>query len=98
MNMLFRVLLLALVLVAGVWALLFSLDNNDPVALDLVVVSLPEASISVWVIGAFVCGGLCGLAVASTAIWRARLVVSALRRELRKASSTSTGSGASAAR
>ncbi|MBK6287151.1 MAG: LapA family protein [Gammaproteobacteria bacterium] len=98
MNMLFRALLLALVLAAGTWALLFSLANNSPVPLDLVLVSLPEASLAVWVIGAFVLGGVCGLVAASTAIWRARLAVLALRRELRKASSAPTGPGVSRAR
>ena len=43
MNMLFRALLLALVLAAGTWALLFSLANNSPVPLDLVLVSFTSS-------------------------------------------------------
>jgi putative membrane protein len=98
MSMLLRLLLVALVLAAGVWALLFSLANTSPVSLDLVFVVLPETSMSVWVIGAFVAGGLCGLAAASTAIWRARLTVLALRRELKKISAVPGQQRASPAR
>lgn len=81
MRHIFRLLLLLVVLCAGVWALLFSLANNLPVALDLVFVVLPDASLSIWVLGAFVLGGLCGLAAASTAIWRMRLAMMSLRRQ-----------------
>ncbi len=69
---LLRLLLLLFVLVAGVWAFLFSLANSEPVALDLVLLRLPEAALSVWIVTAFVAGGLCGLGAGSVAIWRAR--------------------------
>jgi len=60
MKRLERLLLLALVLGAGLWAFLFSLANSEPVALDLVFVRLEPAALSVWLIAAFVAGGLCG--------------------------------------
>ena len=43
-----RLLLLALVLGAGLWAFLFSLANSEPAALDLVFARLEPAALSVW--------------------------------------------------
>jgi putative membrane protein len=75
-----RVILLLLVVAVGGWAFLFSLANSDSVALDLVFLQLAPAAVSVWVIGAFVAGGLCGLAAGSVAIWRARRALTQRRR------------------
>ncbi len=80
MTLLRRLLLLALVLAAGLWAFLFSLANSEPVALDLVVARLEPVAISVWLVAAFVAGGLCGLAAGSVALWRARRVLAHARR------------------
>lgn len=67
-----RFLLLLLVLVAAAWGILFSLANTSRTTLDLVVITLPEGPLAVWVLGAFVLGGLGGLLASSAAIWRAR--------------------------
>ena len=72
MARLSRILSLLLVLVAAAWALLFCLANTTRTPLDLVLLQLPEAPLAVWVIGAFVLGGLGGLMASSAAIWRAR--------------------------
>lgn len=57
----------------------FSLANSEPVALDLVLLRLPEAALSVWLVAAFITGGLCGLAAGSVAIWRARRAATSAR-------------------
>jgi len=80
MRVLKRVLLLALVLGVGLWAFLFSLANGEPVALDVVFARLEPAALSVWLIAAFVAGGLCGLFAGSVAIWRAQRALSRSRR------------------
>jgi putative membrane protein len=80
MNRFKRLLVLALVLGVGLWAFLFSLANSDAVALDLVVLRLAPAALAVWIIAAFVAGGLCGLAAGSVAIWRAQRALTRLRR------------------
>lgn len=80
MRLLFRIAAFAVVLVGGAWAVLFCLANNAVTQLDLVIVRLPEAPVSIWVLGAFVAGGLSGLLAASLALWRARAAVLALRR------------------
>ncbi len=79
LGRLLRLLLLLFVLVAGVWGFLFSLANSEPVALDLVLLRLPEAALSVWIVAAFITGGLCGLAAGSVAIWRARRAATSAR-------------------
>ena len=61
MKRLERLLLLVPVLGVGLWAFLFSLANSEPVTLDLVFARLEPAALSVWLIAAFVTGGLCGL-------------------------------------
>ena len=67
-----RILALLLALAVAAWALLFCLANTARTPLDLVLLRLPEAPLSVWVLGAFVLGGLGGLLASSAAIWRAR--------------------------
>lgn len=80
MRLLFRVAALAVVLLGGGWAVLFCLANGAAVSLDLVIVRLPEAPVAVWVLGAFVAGGVSGLLAASVALWRVRLALRAARR------------------
>jgi len=72
MGYLRRILLLLLLLLIGIWAFLFALANSAESRLDLVFIELPAAAMSVWIIAAFVLGGICGLLAASGAIWRAR--------------------------
>ena len=80
MKRFMRLLLLVLVLGVGLWAFLFSLANSEPVTLDLVFARLEPAALSVWLIAAFVGGGLCGLFAGSVAIWRAQRALSRSRR------------------
>ena len=80
MKRLKRLLLLVPVLGVGLWAFLFSLANSEPVTLDLVFARLEPAALSVWLIAAFVGGGLCGLFAGSVAIWRAQRALPRSRR------------------
>ena len=57
-------------LCSAVWALVFCLSNTEDVPLDLVLFSLPAAPVGVWVLGAFVAGGIAGLLASSVALWR----------------------------
>lgn len=74
---------LMLVLVMG-WALLFALANDAVTDLDLVFVSLPAQSVSLWMIVAFATGGVFGLLASSGALVRAWRNQAALRGELRR--------------
>lgn len=50
--------LVLLVLLVGIT---FSIHNTEKVSIDLVVLQLPEASLSLWLIAAFVTGGFLGV-------------------------------------
>lgn len=56
------VLLVLLVLLAGI---LFTLHNMTPVNIDLIFFTLPEASLSLWLLGAFALGGVLGVLLSS---------------------------------
>ncbi|MFN3882561.1 MAG: LapA family protein [Nitrincola lacisaponensis] len=55
-------LLVLLVLLAGI---LFTLHNMTPVNIDLIFFTLPEASLSLWLLGAFALGGVLGVLLSS---------------------------------
>jgi uncharacterized integral membrane protein len=48
--------------------ILFTIHNTDQVAIDLVFFQLPEASVSLWLIAAFVLGALCGILLSTLVI------------------------------
>ncbi len=72
MSRVSRFLTLLLALAVAAWALLFCLANPVFVPLDVVLLRLPAAPLAVWVLAAFVLGGICGLLASSAALWRAR--------------------------
>jgi putative membrane protein len=78
----FRLLALLVVLAGGGFGVLFCLANAVPVGLDLVVWQLPAAPLAVWVLAAFILGGLCGLLATSLALVRAHRAAAVLRRQL----------------
>ena len=73
------VLTLLLVLVAG---LLFSLQNAATVPVDLLVYRTAERPIAVWLLVAFVAGGIIGMVVGSVALVKMQASRSRLRRQL----------------
>jgi lipopolysaccharide assembly protein A len=80
MGRLSRFAVLLIVALGGIWGVLFCLANGAGVALDLVLVQLPEAPLAIWIVGAFILGGVCGLLASSLALWRGRLAMRALKR------------------
>lgn len=65
-----RTIKLILTLAAGLLVLLlgvlFTIHNTDKVSIDLIWIQLPEASLSLWLIGFFVAGTLLGVILTST--------------------------------
>ncbi|UTW14137.1 LapA family protein [Marinobacterium rhizophilum] len=68
MRWLKTLLLIILCLVILFVGILFTIHNTDKVTIDLILVQLPQASLSLWLIAAFVCGGVLGVLLSSVAI------------------------------
>ena len=75
------------IFLVGVIALgvLFALQNQEAVALDLLVYSFPPKSIALWVLSAFGIGGLAGMLASSALMLRSRASLGSTRRQLAKA-------------
>lgn len=71
-----------LVLLAGV---LFTIHNTAKVSIDLVWIQLPEASLSLWLVGFFVAGTLLGMLLTSTRSLFLRAKLSNVHRKQRRA-------------
>lgn len=82
MKYLFNIL--TAIFLVGVIALgvLFALQNQDEVPLDLLVYSFPPKSIALWVLVAFGLGGLFGMLASSALMLRSRASLGATRRQL----------------
>ena len=84
-----RTIKLILTLVIGLAVLLigvlFTIHNTDKVSIDLIWFKLPEASLSLWLIGFFVAGTLMGIILTSTRSLLLRARLSALHRKQRQA-------------
>jgi putative membrane protein len=74
-------LLLALVLIFG---MLFAVQNTSTVPLYLLIVQFEEQRVSIWLLLAFVLGGLIGVLVSSVAIVRLKSQLMLLNRKLEK--------------
>ncbi|ANG61911.1 hypothetical protein A8C75_05035 [Marinobacterium aestuarii] len=68
MRWLRTLLLVVLCLVVLFVGILFTIHNTDKVSIDLILVQLPQASLSLWLIAAFVCGGILGILLSSVAV------------------------------
>ena len=85
MKYLFNIL--TAIFLVGVIALgvLFALQNQEPVPLDLLVYRFPPKSIALWVLVAFGLGGLFGMLASSALMLRSRASLGSTRRQLAKA-------------
>ena len=77
-----RLLVAVLLLAVLAFGVLFSIQNTDKAALDLLIIQLPEQRVSLWVLLAFAVGGLVGLLVSSAAIIRLKSQSLLLQRKL----------------
>lgn len=65
-------------------SILFSLQNSSPVALDLLITSLPPLPVSLWLLISFVLGAISGLIAAGWSVIKLRSANHTLRRKLQK--------------
>lgn len=82
MVMIRRLLLVLLLLLVLVVGLLFSLQNDVPVSIDLLVVQLTARPVAVWILLAFALGGFLGLLISSFALLRLQASRARLARRL----------------
>jgi putative membrane protein len=82
MKLLISVITVALLLMVLAVGVLFAVQNTDMVALDLVVLKLPERSIALWVLLAFALGGVIGMLTSMGLVLRLRTRLASIRRQL----------------
>ncbi len=75
----------ALVLLIAAYGVLFSIENDTAVAVNLLFLQLPELQLSLWLLAAFALGGVGGLLAGSVGLLRARAQHLAVSRRLLKA-------------
>ena len=85
MKLLRNLLTLALVIGAAAVGVLFALQNEVPVALDLLVYTFEPRSLALWVLSAFALGGLVGMLLSSFILVRQRAALGSVRRQLNRA-------------
>ena len=76
---LLTVLIVVVTLIAGV---LFALQNTALVPLDLLVYTFGPQSIALWILVAFVLGGLLGLIASAAILVRTQVTLGSCRRQL----------------
>ncbi|MGH1461453.1 MAG: LapA family protein [Neptuniibacter sp.] len=75
-------LLLLVVLIVGIT---FSIHNTEKVVIDLVFIQLPEASLSLWLIAAFVVGGFLGVILSIFTVFTLRTRLGSAKRKVNSA-------------
>lgn len=85
MKLLRNLLTLALVIGAAAVGVLFALQNETPVALDMLVYTFEPKSLSLWILVAFAIGGLVGMLLSSFMLVRQRASLGTARRQLTRA-------------
>mgnify|MGYP001814003695 FL=1 len=82
MKLLRNLLYIALVVAMAAVGVLFALQNEMPVPLDLLVVSFEPRSLALWLLIAFAIGGLLGMLMSSALVLRTRTALSSANRQL----------------
>ena len=82
MRLLRRLLILLVVAAVLLFATLFSIQNESSAPLDLLIIQLPEQRVTLWILLAFIVGGVIGMATSSLTVMRMKSGQLALRRKL----------------
>tara|TARA_R110002072_G_scaffold172731_2_gene327140 strand:- start:2687 stop:2995 length:309 start_codon:yes stop_codon:yes gene_type:complete len=85
MKQLRKLLTVIVILAMLAVSVLFALQNEAPVPLDILVYTFEPQSLAVWVLVAFALGGVVGMIVSSVILVRTRASLSACRKQLDKA-------------
>ncbi len=82
MKLLRNLLYIALVVAMAAVGVLFALQNEMPVPLDLLVFTFEPRSLALWLLIAFAVGGVLGMAMSSVLMVRTRASLSSANRKL----------------
>lgn len=85
MGLLKKILFLVVLIAIVVYGALFAVENDTPVPLDLLLVKLPELRLSLWLVAAFIVGGLSGLIICALKLLQSKGQYQLLCRKLAKA-------------
>ena len=78
----FKQLLIGLMICFAIaFGIIFTIKNSTVISLDLIIIQLPELSISLWLLLALLLGALLGLFISSSIIIRLKARVMQLQRE-----------------
>jgi lipopolysaccharide assembly protein A len=82
MKLLRNLLYIAIVVAMAGLGVLFALQNEMPVPLDLLVVTFEPRSLALWLLIAFAMGGILGMLMSSALVVRTRAALSSANRQL----------------
>jgi putative membrane protein len=85
MNLLRKLLILAVVLLTLIVGVLFALQNTALVPLDLLFYTFEAKSLALWILASFAIGGLVGMLTASGIVLRLRTSLRLSKRQVVKA-------------
>ncbi len=95
MRFLKRLIIVLLMLCVLLLGIMFTIHNMTPVTIDLIFFTLPEASLSLWILGAFALGGFVGVVLSSvmlmslkTRLYYLNKKIASTREELNKLRTT----------
>ena len=84
MKLLRNLLTIALVLAMAAVGVLFALQNEVPVPLDMLVYTFEPRSLALWVLSAFAIGGVLGMLLSSGILLRQRASLARANRQLQR--------------
>ena len=93
MKLLRNLLTILVVFVTLLVGVLFAIQNNVPVALDVLVYTFEPQSLALWIRVAFALGGLLGMVVSSVILVRTRASLVSCRRQLARARAEASAQG-----
>ena len=84
MKLLINLLLVLLVLATVAVGVLFSLQNSQPVPMDVLVYQFEPRSLALWVLGALTLGGILGIVMSWGIVLKLRASLRIARRQLQR--------------
>ena len=84
MKILYRTITAVTLLLILALGVLFAVQNDTPVGLDLLLVSFSERPVALWILLAFALGACLGMLSSAAVIWRLRSALLRANRENRK--------------